>query len=544
MKNIVLYILLLVSTLGFSQSELIKAEIDTTNIRIGEQFQYKITVDETENVIIPKLDKMKGLEVVSEDKIDTIKNSLIKKYILTGFDSGAYYIPQQQIFIKNQAYLTDSLLINVATVAIDTTKIKKFPIKGIKGEPYQIDDFKQYLWWLLGILLLIGLLLYLFVFRKKKVEEEKVIVPALAPYEEALQKLHQLDEKLLWQNNKVKQYYSELTEILRNYIGRDVEIPTLELTSNEIVDLVRVQNDSKKLGLPKETINNISKLLRNADMVKFAKSKPMSNEIEFDRKTAEQIINNIQPKVKEYKEVLLASNPETNEKTIVQEGFSTKTDFKKQKKNSSSTKKNKALIGFIIGFLILIPVGFFVGSKISNFLSKNFDTTTTKELAVGNWKSYTIGNPSITLQSPVEIPKEEIDDVIPDEVKKYINSMDGYNYQSFVNNLQIAFASSVYLPEINADINGAVNGAIAKIQQQPNVTDFKYKVEPYDKFNAQSALLKGTFKENTISKALTSIVITQKNTIRIIILSHKEGDENGKEICNKIINSITIENVE
>jgi len=58
---------------------------------------------------------------------------LIQKYIITGFDSGAYYIPQQQIYVKNQAYLTDSLLVNVATVAIDTTKIKKFPIKTIKA---------------------------------------------------------------------------------------------------------------------------------------------------------------------------------------------------------------------------------------------------------------------------------------------------------------------------------------------------------------------------------------------------------------------------
>lgn len=316
MKNIVLYILLLVSTFGFSQSELIKTEIDTTNIRIGEQFQYKITVDETENVIIPKLDKMKGLEVVSEDKIDTINNSLIKKYVLTGFDSGAYYVPQQQIFIKNQAYLTDSLLVNVATIAIDTTKIKKFPIKGIKGEPYQIDDFKQYLWWLLGILLLIGLLLYFFVFRKKKVEEEKVIVPVLAPYEEALEKLHQLDEKLLWQNNKVKQYYSELTEILRNYIGRDVEIPTLELTSNEIVELVTTQNKTKDLDISSDTINDLNKLLRNADLVKFAKSKPMSNEIEFDRRTAEGIINNIKAKIKARKERLLAEAAKKVEKNV------------------------------------------------------------------------------------------------------------------------------------------------------------------------------------------------------------------------------------
>ena len=80
---------------------MVQAEIDTTNIRIGEQFQLKISVAETTNVIIPAM-RLKGLEVVDSTRIDTLKNSLVRRYILTGFDSGAFYIPQQQIFVKNK----------------------------------------------------------------------------------------------------------------------------------------------------------------------------------------------------------------------------------------------------------------------------------------------------------------------------------------------------------------------------------------------------------------------------------------------------------
>ena len=102
MKKSLLYIFLLISTISFSQkSSLVLIEIDTTNIRIGEQFNLKISVEETDNVIIPKLE-LKGLEVIDSIKVDTIKNSLIKRYVLTGFDSGSFYIPQQQIFVKNQ----------------------------------------------------------------------------------------------------------------------------------------------------------------------------------------------------------------------------------------------------------------------------------------------------------------------------------------------------------------------------------------------------------------------------------------------------------
>ncbi|WP_064965987.1 hypothetical protein [Tenacibaculum ovolyticum] len=296
MKTKLFYILLFIYCVGFSQSNEIKVEVDTTNIRIGEQFQYKISVNETENVIIPKLTNLKGLEIIDTLKIDTIKNKLVQKYILTGFDSGAFYIPQQQIFIKNQAFLTDSLLINVATIAIDTTKIKKFPIKGIKGEAYQFDDFKYYVWWALGILILIIALLYFFVLKNKKEETEDVFVPKIPPYEEAIEKLQELDEKLLWQNNKTKKYYSELTEIVRGYIERELKVPALEITTDELIDLLNDFRDVKSIDTDKETIYKLKKLLQESDLVKFAKSKPMAHQIEQDRKDAKTVIDNLKPK--------------------------------------------------------------------------------------------------------------------------------------------------------------------------------------------------------------------------------------------------------
>ncbi|MEE4000199.1 hypothetical protein V1T75_07605 [Tenacibaculum sp. FZY0031] len=299
MKYKLLYICLFLTSFAFAQQPQVKAEIDTTNIRIGEQFQYKITVDETENVIIPKLNNLKGLEVIDTLKIDTIENKLIRKYILTGFDSGAFYIPQQQIFIRNQAYLTDSLLVNVATVPIDTTKIKKFPIKGIKGEPYQFDDFKQYIWWVVIAIIVIALLLYFFVFKKKKEQEETIVVPLLAPYEEAMQKLEELDKKLLWQNNQVKKYYSELTDIIRGYIERELHVPALESTTDELIDVLRDFNDTNSIETSREIIDKLKDLLQESDLVKFAKSKPLSHEIEEDRKEAKLIIDNLKPKKQE-----------------------------------------------------------------------------------------------------------------------------------------------------------------------------------------------------------------------------------------------------
>lgn len=295
MKKGIIYILFLISAVSFAQNPKVKVDVETSQIRIGEQFNYRITVNETDNVILPKLE-LQGLEVIDSAKVDTLNNMLIQKYVITGFDSGAFVIPQQQVFIRNQAYLTDSLLINVATVEIDTTKIKKYPIKSIKKEPFVFDDFKIYIYILLAALAIIGFWIYWFVIRKRKMEEDTPTYRVMAPYEEAMFKLSELDEKLLWQNNKVKQYYSELTEIIRNYIERELKVPALEKTSDEIIEVLLDFNETKSINTTKENIQKLKELFREADLVKFAKSKPLAPEIEEDRKDAELIIHNLKPK--------------------------------------------------------------------------------------------------------------------------------------------------------------------------------------------------------------------------------------------------------
>lgn len=109
-------------------------------------------------------------------------------------------------------------------------------------------------------------------------------------------KFNELDEKLLWQNNKVKEYYSELTEIIRGYIERELKVPALEKTTDEIVEALKDFNDAETIITSEETIKKLKELLQEADLVKFAKSKPLAIEIERDREDAEDIVGNLKPK--------------------------------------------------------------------------------------------------------------------------------------------------------------------------------------------------------------------------------------------------------
>ena len=306
MRRYLLHITLLIGFIGFAQSQPnVYVKVDTTKIRIGETINYEIVVDNADtgiNFTEIKLDSFARVEVIESFDIDTLKNRLIKKYALTSFDSGRYVIPRQRVYVWSQEYLTDSLMIDVNTVAVDTTKQQMYTIKSIQNEPYTFDDFKSYLWWLLGALLFIGIILY-FVLRKKETIEE--IEAKIPPYQLALKRLSELDEKQLWQKNKIKQYYVELTDIVRTYIERELNIPALESTTDELLESITDFNSSSNaLNIPKETIDKLNKLLKEADLVKFAKFKPLVNEIELHRNGAGEIIDELHPKIKVEDEVV------------------------------------------------------------------------------------------------------------------------------------------------------------------------------------------------------------------------------------------------
>ena len=278
---------------GFAGTSQVTVKIDTTKIRIGEQFQYEITVNETKDVqfLKLKLDSLKRIGVVKSHKIDSLKNQLVKKYTLTSFDSGRYVIPGQTVMIRNKAILTDSFIIDVATVAVDTIKQPMHHIKTIKNEPYTFADFQKYFWGLL-ILIAIAVILY-FVLKDKPTHEE--IISRIPPFDLAKQRLKELDSRKLLKQNRIKLYYVELTDIVRSFIERELNIPALESTTDELIETITDFNSSSNLNIPKETLLRLQELLKEADLVKFAKSKPLLNEIELHRNDAEKIIDKMHP---------------------------------------------------------------------------------------------------------------------------------------------------------------------------------------------------------------------------------------------------------
>ena len=166
MKIRLYLLLLLLSTAVFAQQKQVVTSIDTIKNKIGAEFKLSIktTVDTSSKVIFPKLKNIGALEVIQSYPIDTVKTDdryeLIKKYGLTQFDSGRYVIPSIKIFINSKPFLTDSLLVEVANVQVDTLKQKMFDIKDIAAADNSIGDWWKYLliigidcwYWRIGLL--------------------------------------------------------------------------------------------------------------------------------------------------------------------------------------------------------------------------------------------------------------------------------------------------------------------------------------------------------------------------------------------------------
>jgi len=262
MKKIIT--LLLLSKFAFAQT----ASLDTNSILIGEQINFSInnTISETE--VWPTYEEflVEGIEIIKQGKLDTNKNIISQNFIITSWDSGSYYIPP---IVFSATSKTQGLLLNVQTIILE----EGAELKDIK-QPMEARIGWSDIWpWLLGIvlLLLIAYILKKYVFTKKealKIEKPKVIIPADVI---ALKELITLEKAKIWQEGKIKEYHSSLSEIVRRYTEERFQFIALELTTDEIINEL-------KSKLKKEQIQNLETLLQRADLAKFAKSKPIESE--------------------------------------------------------------------------------------------------------------------------------------------------------------------------------------------------------------------------------------------------------------------------
>jgi len=520
----------LISASLFAQKQ-VETKIDVTKNKIGAQFNLtlKTNVDTLAKVVFPTSKNFGKMEVIRSYIIDTIKlgdrYELIKKYGVTQFDSGKYVIPSLKVLINNKAFATESLLVEVYNVQVDTLKQKLFDIKPIVEVPYELSYFWQYL---LIILLVIGIgaLIYWLIkkYQKKKVEEVEELK---SPIERATILLKTLEKKELWQKGAVKEYYSELTDIARNYIEEAIEIPAMESTTSELILALRVASIKKKMTLSAETLENLERVLKQADLVKFAKSKPLDYEIAEDQNKIEKAILTLDKSI--------PIEIEIEEDTSEWDEMRRLQKLKKQKRTRILT-----IIGFVVGALLGLFI-FFVMTKGFDYVKDSIIGRPTKELVEGKWVSSEYGISKVYIETPKVLTRIDDKTQFPKQVIALLKDASVFTYGSLQRNFCIALVTAKPKEEIDYDLQKGLEGTIDSFGGQNVVLkqeEFQTKMGVSGLKGFGTMVFLDPVLKSSVKLYYEVILFKEAGGYQQVMIFHEEGDKYAEQISERVINSV------
>lgn len=289
------FVLMLSAITVNAGNTLVTTKMDSTLLLMGKKTAIHVEIVQDKGAkgffINESVDTLNAFVEVSErlqaDTTDLGNNreQINRDIIVQSFDSGMYIIPAFKYVVGKDTFLSNTLTLKVLPVKVDSlTTIHE--LKPVVEPPFFFSDYLpefivKYWWLILLILLLIagGIYAYFKWFKKGEVpfiKKQEVYIP---PYDEAIMKLTQLKSEKLWEAGHDKEYFTRLTDILRNYIDRRFGINAMEMTSGQILDILRKNEETLSVN------DQLSKVLEMADFVKFAKMRPLpeDNEVAYQR---------------------------------------------------------------------------------------------------------------------------------------------------------------------------------------------------------------------------------------------------------------------
>ena len=402
-------------------SQSVNAYVESDSILIGKELNYTIDVnaEKVENIIFPDSTSFVPFELISETKVDTLKQDngfrFSKKYGITSFDEGDFIIPKIKIQIGDKLFSTDSKKITVNLVEVDTTKQGLYDIKPAFDKFSSIEILKLSLKNNYPVILfMIFLVLTLFYFRSKIIEFFNPLLnikPTLRPIELIKKRLSDLEKIKIDSGAEIKFFYSELTFALRSFFEKEVYDKALESTTIELILKLNNLSEIKSFAITKDSLNKIEDIFKRADLVKFAKYLPEKSVIKNDLK----IINE---EVKLFSALLPEPTEEEKLKNL---------NYQKQAEKKLRNERLKIVSISTASLLIIL----FVFSGFLNGFQYTIDKITFNEnLKLLNkiWIKSEYGSPGIFTETPDALLR--------------INSENEFLYDDFKLDSQFYFSNS------------------------------------------------------------------------------------------------------
>ena len=517
----------------------VTSSIDSTAIKIGEELRYRIQVDvdSTSLVVFSEEQTFQPLEIINSYPIDSTKKGgyykLTKTYGLTQFDSGVYIIPKQKIIIGDKVFYTDSLKVQVNPVVVDTTKQKLFDIKPITDVQRTRSSLWAYIALVLLALLAVTGLVYWFFWRKKPLTEAEKIA-ALPPYERAKLALEKLDEDHYFQNEDVKMFYSDLTLILRQYLDEKVYDQSLESTTDELVFRLKTLQAANQISLGANTIRNIETILKRADLVKFAKSKPDFELAKLDKGT-------IGLEIKQVKEGL----PEPTEEELLQD-----LAYREALEGKQKRKKQKQIVAGVVGVFVVAITFLIVQSGFTNVKDTVLRNPSKLLLEKTHWVKSEYGAPGITLSTPNVLERQTIK--VSEEMKDKVQLV-AFACAGKDTPIDVFVTSSKYASEtgkdgkekeVPIDVLESTEAVLNRFEKE-GAKNIISRNEQFITPNGQEGVKTFGTAEFIINDTLTKGVyvvlgFSTPNLLQQVILIWKEDDVYADQIIERILNSIEL----
>lgn len=274
----------------------VSASIDSTMLMLGDQtaMHLNVTHEADEQVTWPVFGEtlQEGIEIVDKTAIDTTtlpdgRIQLSQDLMLTSFKDSLFAIEPLYVTRGEDTFWTDPMALNVIQPFEVDSSMAITDIKDIEKAPIWWWGIIRWILLILGILLLVdlGFWLYRKYDKYRKQAEEPIDPELLRPADEvALEKLDAIKEAKIWKDGKVKEYQTDLTDVVREYIGRRFEVHSTEKTSDETL------REMKNL-IDKPLYERLKSMLQLADLVKFAKWHTTPDENELSLTTAYDFVN-------------------------------------------------------------------------------------------------------------------------------------------------------------------------------------------------------------------------------------------------------------
>ena len=520
----------------WAQSEVeLKSAVDSTQIKIGAQLNYTLQVkaDSIAQVIFPEQPIFAPFELLEESLIDTLRTRThylyTKRYALIHFDSGNYFIPQQQVLVNGFSKIADLIPVRVNSVIVDTTKQKLFDIKPLFTVEKNYDVLiSRVLWGLVFALIILGIsYTYLFQKRRKELRERE-----LPPFDRAIEELKALESEKPTLQDEYKLYYSRLTDVVRRYLEEEAKIDALESTSEELLNKLEMRKDAGTLDLDHATLKSLREVLKTADLVKFAKSMPEYRIANEDRKAVEHV-------VMETKEAL----PEPTEEELREK--------EAYKEYLAKRRRKEQWIWGLSGTGILAVTILVVSMLVYGFYPVR-DTLLmypTKGLYSGQWVNSQYGTPPLKIETP------EVLERIPNENDLIQQFSLGTLDSPFYIDLKFDFPKlELKKEETNSDPQQAntekaqalVNTIISNFESGGAVNILMKNDEVTLPSGVPVAKIFGTLdypkkgEKDRVRCSFNTLLLTFEEGTIILTMMYEKEDRYASEIEQRIINSIEL----